>query len=162
MISNDSDELLLLAYMDNELQPKQRHAFEKRLSEEPQLRQRLSEFEKTWNALGFLETFETNPEQVYSSLELISLRAKEDAKSLAARQNKFTAVRSFILWTLLFLLAFLGYQTVNRLSPVGEKQKIDDLRLIERLDQYYLLEKTSPEIDEIEFLRQLHESKILD
>ena len=161
-IPDDSDELFLIAYMDNELQPEQRQAFEKRLTEEPLLRQRFIEFEKTWNVLDFLETHLTNQEQVYSTLELIALRTENEAKTRAAKQNKANAIRSFLLWTLVFLLAFLGYQTVDRFSLVNEQQNIDDLRIIERLDQYFLLDEVSAGIDEIDFLRQLHESKILD
>jgi len=162
-IPDDSDELLLIAYMDNELGPEQRQTFEKRLTEEPQLRQRLTEFEKTWNVLEFLETHLTNQEQVYSTLELIAVQVENDAKSWAAKQRKSNAIRSFLLWTLLFGLAFLGYHTVDQYSHLNEAQEINDLRIIERLDQYYLLdEKAAAEIDAIEFLRRLRESKILD
>ena len=161
-IPDDSDELLLIAYMDNELGAEQRQAFERRLTGEPQLRQRLAEYEKTWNVLNFLETLETNQEQVYSTLELIAVQVESDAKSQAARQRKTNAIRSFFLWTLLFGLGFLGYQTVDRFSQVHEQQKIDDLRIIERLDQYYLLDEISSEIDEIDFLRRLHQSETLD
>ena len=157
-IPDDSDELLLIAYMDNELGPEQRQAFEKRLAEAPQLRQRLVEYEKTWNVLNFLETLETNQEQVYSTLELIAVQVESDAKSWVARKRKSNAIRSFLLWTLLFGLGFLGYQTVDRF----EQQEIDDLRIIERLDQYYLLDEISSEIDGIDFLRRLHKSEILD
>ena len=162
-IPDDSDELLLIAYMDDELQPEERRSFEKRLTEEPLLRQRLSEFEKTWGVLGFLKPQATNQEQVYSTLELIAMQVENEAKTLIFQQRKANTVRSFTLWSLLFLLAFLGYQTVDWFSRFNEKREIDDLRLIERLDQYYLLdEKTSSGIEEIEFLRRLYESKILD
>jgi len=164
-VPDDSDELLLIGYMDNELQPEQRRMLEKRLTEEPLLRQKLAEFEKTWNILDFLETQRTNREQVYSTLELIALQVENSAKFLAASQSKIRAIRSFFLWAFLFLLVFLGYQTVDQLHRAGEKQKMNDLLLIERLDQYLLLdqsERMSPEIDEIEFLRQLHQSNILD
>jgi len=161
-IPDDSDELVLIAYMDNELGQEQRQAFERRLTEEPQLRQRLTEFKKTWNILNFLEMLETNQEQVYSTLELIAVQVEGDAKSQAARQSKANFVHSFLLWTLLFGLAFLGYQAVDRFSQVHEQQEIDDLRVIERLDQYYLLDEISSEIDEIDFLRRLHKSEILD
>ena len=50
-IPDDSDELFLIAYMDNELPPEQRRIFEKRLAQEPLLRQKLTEFEKTWDEL---------------------------------------------------------------------------------------------------------------
>jgi len=162
-IPDDSDELLLIAYMDNELGAEQRQAFEKRLTEEPQLRQRLTEFERTWNVLEFLETHLTNQEQVYSTLELIAVQVESDAKSWAANQSRANAIRSFTLWTLLFGLAFLGYHTVDQYSHVNETQETNDLRIIERLDQYYLLdEKATAEIDAIEFLRRLYESEILD
>ena len=163
-IPEDSEELLLIAYMDNELPPQERLAFEKRLAEEPPLRQKLSEFEKTWNVLDFLETQGTDRKQVYSTLELIALQVEDDAKTLMIRQSKTRTIQSAVLGTVLLLLAVLGYQIVDHHYRINERQEIDDLLIIERLDQYYLLldEKSSPEIEEIEFLRRLHESNILD
>ena len=163
-IPEDSEELLLIAYMDNELPPLERLALEQRLAEEPSLRQKLSEFEKTWNVLDFLDTQGTDQEQVYSTLELLALQVEDDAKTLMIRQRKTKTLQSAVLGTALLLLAFLGYQIVDHHYRVKEQQEIDDLLIIERLDQYYLLldEKNSPEIDAIEFLRRLHESNILD
>ena len=159
----DAEELVLIAYMDNELQPKERRVFEKRLCEEPKLRQKLAEFERTWQVLDFLETQETNQEQVYSSLKLIALSAEDDAKTQLVQQRKTNTGRSFVFWCFMLGLAFLGFQIVDRFYHVYETSEINDLLLIERLDQYLLLdETTNTAIDEIEFLRRLHESKILD
>ncbi len=162
-LPEDTEELLLVAYMDNELGAEERRAFEKRLAAEPALRQKLAEFEKAWNILDFLETCQTDREMVGSTLELIAVRAEEDARFVASQQKKKAGTHTFFFFLGLLLAAFVGYFTFDRLYAVDEKQDIYDLLLIERLDQYRLLdERPSSNIDEIEFLRKLHESKILD
>ncbi len=162
-LPEDTEELLLVAYMDNELGAEERRTFEKRLATEPALRQKLTDFERAWNALDFLDTCNTDREQVGTTLEMIAVRVEEEARTLASQQKRKTGIHTFFFLLGLLLAAFVGYCTFDRLYAVDEEQKIYDLLLIERLDQYRLLdERPSSGIDEIEFLRQLHESKILD
>ena len=158
-----TEDSLLVAYLDGELDEKERLAFEKRLAEQPQLRQKLAEYENAWKALDFLEPSVPDQAKVYSTLELIALRAEKEVESLAIVEKK-TKRRSGILAMLGFIfVAGLGYLTVNQFYNADDDREIYDLLLIERLDQYMLLdEQNSPQIDEIEFLRKLHDSNILD
>ena len=109
-----AEDLLLVAYLDGELDEKEKSAFEKQLAEQPQLRQKLAEYEKAWKALDYLEPSTPDQAKVYSTLELIALRAKKEAESLAVVEKK-TKYRNGILTLIgLFLVAGLGYLTVNQ------------------------------------------------
>ena len=158
-----AEDSLLVAYLDGELDEKEKSAFEKQLAEQPQLQQKLAEYEKAWKALDYLEPSTPDQAKVYSTLELIALRAEKEAKSLAVVEKK-TKYRNGILTLIgLFLVTGLGYLTVNQFFGADDNREIYDLLLIERLDQYKLLEgQNSSQIDEIEFLRKLHDSNILD
>ena len=158
-----AEDSLLVAYLDGELDESEKAALEKQLAEQPLLRQKLAEYEKAWKVLDYLEPSVPDQAKVYSTLELIALRAEKEAESLAAAKKK-TKFRNGILTLLgLFLVAGLGYLTVNQFFGSDDNREIYDLLLIERLDQYKLLEEqNSSQIDEIEFLRKLHESNILD
>lgn len=163
-LPEDSDELTLIAYLDGELEPDEKELLEQRLRNEPQLQKKLSELDQTWNVLNFLDSQPTESRLVCKTLQMIALQTQDALKKTTSSTKIRKPTQKWIYFALLFLFVMgIGYFSLNFFLNRNQQQTIDDLFLIERLDQYMLLdEKSESGIDEIEFLKKLYESKILE
>ena len=163
-VPTSADEEKLIAYLDNEMSPYERQEFEDCLAKEPQLRAKLIELENSWKALDLLDVYGTNRNLVYSTMEQIAIKAENGISSLTGNTDSYTNRNKTILFCAAIMVCVLcGYFAVNSIFGKNQNDIYEDLPIIERLDQYMLLEdKKQSGIDEIEFLIKLNESKILD
>lgn len=165
-VPEDADELALIAYLDDELIPDEKEKLEQRLRNEPQLREKLSELNQTWDVLNFLDAQTTEPEKVCKTLQIIAQKTEaalqETTISPTLKTGK-SVRKAILLAALLLFAAGVGFFSFNSFLNHYRQQKLDDLLLIERLDQYMLLdEKNEFGIDEVDFLKKLCKSKILE
>lgn len=157
------EEELLVAYLDGEVEPEERRELEDRLAGEPQLRQKLVELDSSWRALNYLEPDRTDRDLVRSTMELICVNAETEVQRLTEKKARSFTKRPLGFVAELILCVFFGYVCINMFFGGDEERLYEDLMIIERLDQYQLLdERKQPGIDEIEFLRELYKSNILD
>lgn len=113
-----SDDVLLTAYIDGELLPKDRQRVERRLTEESALRQRLAELEETWHYLDLLEREDADAEKIETTMKVtaISLSTAPFLPPKVSRLSKILG--SLIVSTALFVTSFyIGWQGWVLLFP---------------------------------------------
>lgn len=143
----------LLAYLDGELDADARHRLEEQLSTSGALRQRLKEYQQTWDLLDELPRTSVDSSFTRTTVELVAFRA-EDAVSVFERDQRF---RKNLVWGLgiaavMATCAAGFFITSNFLSEPNERL-VRDLPIIENLEAYR-------QAGSIDFLRQLDEQKI--
>lgn len=141
LFDQHSEQGLLIAYLDGELSDPQRAELERRLAEDPELRQRLLELQQTWSLLDFLPQPETNPNLTQSTMELLAHRQKR-------------AYRFPLIWALAFLLSgALGLGAGHLAFSQARQQQLHELEVARFVDMYR-------NVDSLEFLRQLEQSSL--
>ena len=148
------DEALLTAYLDGEIVPADRQGLEKRLADEPELRQQLALLEETWNYIDLLEKEETDAEKVETTLKIlaVSLSTKPAVSSSTTR------------WPPWFLAPIAGLLFFAVCYPFGmhsaKRNTFADpsfRQMMERLDMYLALMN---EDDGLELLRYLSAHRV--
>ncbi len=159
----DPDEEILATYLDGELSPEKKRDLEDRLVQDQELRKKMATFEETWGALQLLETSQTDPNFVRSTMELVAVRAEDEIEAISNRAHSGKKGSAMFFLLGLICTALIGYGSVHFLFARNQQKMLENLPIIEHLDQYLLLEEQRDRsIDEIDFLRKLNESKILD
>jgi anti-sigma factor RsiW len=138
----------LVAYLDGELDAEGAARVERRLADDPEFRARLSHLQKAWDMLDSLSRSEARDDFARSTVEMVAIRAKEDAQTgqmRAIRRRSFgwVAVSAAVL-----LAAALGYAVATRQFNRPNRELISDLPVIERLDEYRSAES-------VEFVQKL-------
>ncbi|MGL6196356.1 MAG: anti-sigma factor family protein, partial [Thermoguttaceae bacterium] len=141
-VLSNSDEERLVAYLDDEMATAEKREFEDRLAQEPVLRQQLHELEETWQTLQLLETEGTNRGLILSTMELAAVRQSDRQTAVLSPTPDITLkpktrlANSTLLVAGLFCFFMIGYVLTGLFFSVDERQKYDDLLIIEQLDQY--------------------------
>ena len=138
------DEALLTAYLDGELTPQDRQRLEQRLTEEPELRQRLTLLEETWHYLDLLEQESADAEKIETTMRIAAV-------SVLGTPLMPPNVSRFVKWGFV-LLAGIALFIVS--FQVGKQSPLDDpsfCRMVERLDMY----RAIVDDDGLELLQQL-------
>jgi anti-sigma factor RsiW len=140
----------LVAYLDGELDSVQNAEVERRLCEDAEYRRRLRQLQKSWDLMDLLPQVDVDQSFTQSTLAMVAVRATDQANVEQTRQRK---LRKRIGWavSLSTIAAFLaGYMFVNRAVQRQNRQLLQDLPVIERMDEYRYA-------DSVEFLRLLEQ-----
>ncbi len=146
----DADQQQLVAYLDGELTADESRRLEQRLSQDPEFRRTLQRLEQAWDLLDELPRAEAGSTFTQSTLEMVALTTDQDAEQAIDRLEH----KRRWLWIATSVGAVvclgLGYSLVDRLISRPDRQLMRDMPVIERVDDYQL-------VDSVDFLRQLQE-----
>jgi anti-sigma factor RsiW len=146
----DGQHELLVAYLDGELDAQQTVDIERRLADDPTLRRRLHELQKTWDVLDCLPQASTANTFTKSTIELVTREATREIRRQRGVQRS-TWIRRAVFAALAFVSLIVGYQLVRAYQTAPTRQLARDLRVIENVDLYR-------SIDSLEFLKQLEQA----
>ncbi len=140
----DPDDELLVAYLDGELENRQRDGLEERLLAEPDLREKLQSLQAGWELLDALPSPTTNERLVESTLELVVsdiLKVLPPSEAaLAAQTAASSPLRRyrwpFVIASVCALLAALGWFGGYQYRRAAEHEQASKLALAENLDAY--------------------------
>lgn len=142
-----SDELLV-AYLDGELPPDECQAVERQLAESDELRQRLRELDRAWEALDALPPATIRDDFARTTIEMVSLAAQGELSSQRSVVASGKRKRGLLIAGLAVAAATIGFAAVRAMLPDYNRQLVEDLPV---LMQYDLL----TQIPSVDFLRQL-------
>lgn len=138
----------LSAYLDGELDADASHEVESRLARDEAARIALQRLERAWALLDELPRAELTSAFTRSTVEMIAVR---EGEQLVERRASTETLR----WLLragaaagVMIAASLGFMATRDWLDRDNRQLLQDLPVIERLDAYR-------ELDDVEFLRQL-------
>ena len=139
-----------VAYLDGELDADASRRVEERLATDASVRQELHRLERSWQLLERLPRAEVDESFTQSTIEMLAVKAAEDLEKERAREPRRQSRRLAAAAAVALIAIALGY-TISRWQwPDPNEQLVRDLPVLENLDQYR-------QIENIEFLRQLHE-----
>ena len=138
----------LVAYLDGELDDEASRRVEALLATDPKVRETLERFEGTWELLDKLERAHVDEVFTRTTIEMVAVAAADDQQ-----QQQAEAPRRRRRWWLAASAGMLtagaaGFLAVWLLRPSPNKELLQDLPVLERLDQYR-------QIDDFEFLTLL-------
>ncbi|MDO4586858.1 MAG: hypothetical protein Q4C95_06105 [Planctomycetia bacterium] len=151
LLTNDPDDELLVAYLDNELNDQERETFQKRLEQSEIFRKKLEELKSTWNMLDELEQTSLDPKITQSTLKMVAVDV-ENQLLIQKKHNRWLFIqRGILICIFLFLTFCLGNWTVSMFVPDQMEQLKKDVPLLILLDQLEI-------VSDFDFLVQLKES----
>lgn len=125
----------IVAYLDGELSPEERFAFERRLDAEPELRARVDAERSAWNALSLLDVEMPNERLPDAVVERLDAETQTELIALAASLRRRRALRALGLGSTALLLAAVGFGVFSLLFPDVQTRRERDFRVVERLAQ---------------------------
>ena len=143
----------LLAYLDGELDADTRRRLEDQLSNSGELRQRLKEYQQTWDLLDDLPRATVDDSFTRTTVQMVAIRAGDEVSELGRARRK----RERILWACgivsVVAASIAGFALTERRLAEPNDRLIEDLPIIENLDAY-------KNAGNIEFLRQLDAERL--
>ena len=130
----DPDDELLVAYLDGELDSRQRDEIEQRLMDDQRLRGRLQSLQASWEMLDDLPGTTTNDKLVESTLELVvaDIVSKSSIQEAHVEKSRWP----LIMLSSLLLAAIAGFGIVRWSQSQTQRRELEDLALAENLDAY--------------------------
>ncbi|MBR2005755.1 MAG: hypothetical protein IJ991_16430 [Thermoguttaceae bacterium] len=125
----------IAAYLDDELAPEARAAFERRLADEPKLRARVDAERDAWNALSLLDVAAPNERLPDAVVERLDSETQTELLALSTSLRRRRALRALFLASTALLLAALGFGVSSVLFPDVQTRRERDFRVVERLAQ---------------------------
>lgn len=149
----DATELMLVAYLDGELEEAERKELQSRLDSDPVLRRRLEQLRQAWDLLDELEACPPSRRFAETTLEMVALDAESHLMAEEAKKRRKLKRRRN--WTTLGLFVSLlaGFALIWFLYPKPDAILIKNLPVIAKLDQYESAESVA-------FLEALVEAKL--
>lgn len=155
----DETELQIAAWLDGELDDKERADFEKRLENDPQLRVRVESEKNALDALNLIDddNDEIAPDSQVVDKTIEKLNAQTQVELNALQKEKIKRRRTALIFQgIAFLvLCVIGFEAFNLFFPNVEKRRREDAPVVERLQQ---LES----VGTFDYLVALNDSHILD
>lgn len=130
----------IAAYLDDELEPEARAAFERRLADDPALRARVDAERSAWNALSLLDVDAPNERLPDAVVERLDSETQTELRELATSLRRRRALRALFLGSTAFLLAALGFVVFSLLFPDAQTRRERDCRVVERLAQLEIVD----------------------
>ncbi len=151
----EPDVELLIAYLDGELDAQAVRRMEDRLSVEPDLREKMTTLEQTWNMLDELETVPADKELVRSTMEVVALTIEKELNETGKTAVQRKWLDRLILIATLLMFGVIGYQLVTLVGIRMKNQIVDDIPIIRNMAMY-------KEIGSFDFLKALSEKRVFD
>jgi len=151
----ESDEDLLVAYLDGELNAGEARMVEERLGRDPVFREKMASLEQTWNMLSVLEVIPVDKTLVKSTMEMLVLDVEKEVRETEKIQEKRKIPNLFFMVATFLLIGLIGFQVASLVGIRMIDTFIRDIPIIEKLDQYR-------QIDDFRFLQSLAESGVFD
>ena len=151
----DSIDVELVAYLDGELGPDDAARIERRMAEDPRYAARLNQLQRAWDMLDVLHRAEADDDFVRSTVAMVAIKAESEAKT---GQMRAVRRRSFVwlaLSAVVLLAATTAYGVVQYRLSEDNRQLVQDLPVIERMDQYRAIDSVG-----VEFLERLREEDL--
>lgn len=145
----------LVAYLDGELSAEQSAEIELRLANDPVLRERLAQLQKTWDLLGTIPATRLDETFTQSTVELVATRVDSDWAQARKRLLRSRGVQAIALSLIVAGSIGIGYGASRYRQEAPNRQLLDDLPVIERVDMYR-------NAQELEFLVRLAEEGLFD
>ncbi len=145
----------LVAYLDGELSPEESRRVESLLASDPAVRRRLQGLDCSWQALDELERVPLDNQFTRTTMEMVALAATEDLERNRREKPRQRRRRWLLAGLSLGLAAACGFVVVWFAWPDPDRQLLQDLPLLQRLDEYR-------QVDDIEFLKMLAREGLFD
>jgi anti-sigma factor RsiW len=142
----------LVAYLDGELDDASSRRIEELLASHPNVRDTLEKLEGTWDLLDSLGRAHIDEVFTRSTLEMVAVAATDDVEKEQAEAPRRRRRRWLIGGAGLLAAGAAGFLAVLLLRPDPNRQLLDDLPVLERLDEFR-------QIDRVEFLELLLENQ---
>lgn len=146
---------LLIAYLDGELDAKSVRQVEDRLSVEPDLREKMTALEQTWNMLDQLETVPVDKELVRSTMEVVTLTIEKELSGGEKQIEQQKWLDRLVLVATLLMFGVIGYQLMTLVDLQRKQQFVDDIPIIQKMNMF-------KEIGSYEFLEALSENHVFN
>ncbi len=146
-------EELLVAYLDGELDEQAAGQVQRSLENDPELRRQLESHCGAWAMLDELQQPQVKTDFNESTMEVVALAAQSDIDQSRATRPWQRLRRYVTVATGLFAACWLGFICVALLRPDPNRQLLEDLPVVQRLDEYR-------QIDSVEFLQELRKSQL--
>ncbi len=146
-------EELLVAYLDGELDEQTAEQVQRGLETDPDLRLRLESLSGSWAMLDELQEPQVKTDFTESTLEVVALGAHSDIDQSRPSGPLQRLGRYLTVAAGLFAACFLGFICVAMFRPDPNRQLLEDLPVVQRLDEYR-------QIDSVEFLQELRKSEL--
>jgi anti-sigma-K factor RskA len=140
----------LVAYLDGELDATGAARIERRLADDAAYRARLAQLQRAWDMLDTLQRSEANDDFARSTVEMIAIKAVDDAKTGQMRIVRQRSVAWAGIALAVLVAATTGYFLIQWRLDQPNRELVRDLPVIERIDEYR-------DADSVEFLQQLHQ-----
>lgn len=143
----------LVAYLDGELDVDQTRAVEDRLSSDAEYRRHLREMQQAWDLLDRLPRADVDETFAQTTLAMVAVSASGDVEQARIRHVR-SRRRRWWAGSVAAIVAFTaGYVAVSIVVSRENRQLLEDLPVIQRLDEYRYA-------DSVEFLRLLEREGI--
>ncbi len=141
----------LIAYLDGELDDEATRQVEQQLSSDPDTRRSLGRLERTWNLLDGLDRSDVDEVFTQSTLEMVATVAADEVQEKRDQAPRKQRRRRLIGSAVLLTALAAGFLTVRLVWSNPNEELLRNLPVLEDLDEYR-------EIQDVEFLRALHEA----
>jgi anti-sigma factor RsiW len=142
----------LVAYLDGELDDASSRRIEELLASDPNVRDTLEKLEGTWDLLDNLQRAHVDEVFTQSTLEMVAVAAADDVQKEQAEAPRRRRRRWLIAGAGMLGAGAAGFLAVFLFWPNPNRQLVEDLPVLERLDQYR-------QIDDVKFLELLLENR---
>ena len=145
---DDAELAELVAYLDGELDPDRIREVEQRLGDDPGLRTRLQELDRTWELLDWLPQSQASDRFAETTVELAAVAAENALDSSTTKSRGYQKSGWLLAAFGTLAICFGSFAFVWNWKQRDERRLLENLPLIENLDVYRVA-------DNVEFLREL-------
>ncbi len=127
---------LLIAYLDGELEHQEAQRVEERLASDHEFHRLMMEHQKAWNMLDSLPQMELNEDFAHSTIEMIAVRAEEEAKSEVEKKRGSLRGLWFAACLAALVVGFGGFAFTKHLVDAPNRVLLRQLPVIQDLEAY--------------------------
>lgn len=138
----------LMAYLDQEMPPAARKQFEDQLSTDSELRQRMKDYQQTWDLLDELPRDHVDDDFTRITVEMVAVHAEGEAARKARMIARWRMAGLGLGLTAAVVAGLVGYSLTSSSLSAANRQLVEDLPILQQLDAYQ-------SAGSIEFLRTL-------